>query len=143
MTLCVLCNSLTLAALFPPNYVHHAANFAALAASAETCRLCKMIHWCLEHQHNEADHKPTLDFDGATDVVTPYDQVDERKKCSVKLQIVPGPWNGKRPKGGFTYIGVWIMSRWMITDLTISVEEGMYHMLQQLLLLFSTDNPCR
>lgn len=124
MTLCHLCSALTLETLYPPNFFRHARDFGVLAEAAKACRLCKMIHWSVQYHGNEAEHHPTLDFEGAADVITPYQELEERNRCSVKLQIVPGDWNQVQPSRGFSHIGIWLKSRWMISDLTISVEEG-------------------
>lgn len=124
MDLCETCGKITLVSLYPPNTFRHAENYTVLAASAETCRLCKMIQWCIDYRGHEANHNPTLDFEGASHTETRYGEYEERNKCSVKLQIIPGDWNHLRPKHGFTHIGIWMMTRWMVSDLTISVEEG-------------------
>jgi hypothetical protein len=122
---CALCSHLTIAALYPPNVYHHAANLAAVEQSGKTCQLCKLIHWCL-HTNTEYESTPHLEFEGADQEIVPYgnDALEERNQCSIKLQIIPKqPNDGVRP-GGFTHVGLWMKSKYMISDLTLSVEEG-------------------
>jgi hypothetical protein len=123
MSLCDPCNGLTIANLYPSNFHHDAKNMAALRASAEHCRLCNMLHWCLD-RGNEVQDCPQLLFDAAVDEYTPYDDHKARNKCSVKLQIIPGNWNAVEPTVGFTHIGIWMVSKWMVADVTLAVEEG-------------------
>ncbi|KAF1847863.1 HET-domain-containing protein [Cucurbitaria berberidis CBS 394.84] len=123
MSLCKLCNSLSIARLYPPNVYPHAENLAALEASANDCRLCKMIHWCIE-RGGEREHHPQLNFEGASDEPPSYGEHEARDKCAVKLQIIPGHWNAIKPQKGFTHVGIWLISKWMTADLTLSVEEG-------------------
>ena len=132
MSLCELCNGLSITKLYPPNIYYHANNMAALEASAKDCRICKMIYWCIQQgkEFSRDGGKPKLDFDGASDkepsygVTESYDIYEARNNCSVKLQIILGHRHCPEPKYGFSHIGIWMMSKWMLTDLTLSVEEG-------------------
>jgi hypothetical protein len=123
MSFCDLCNGLTITKLYPPNFYHHADNMAVLKASAHHCLLCKMLHWCLD-RGNEAEDCPQLQFHGAIDEYTPYAYHEIRDKSSIKLQIIPGSWNQVEPTDGFTHVGLWMLSKWMVADVTVAVEEG-------------------
>ncbi|CAO2647093.1 Nn.00g080150.m01.CDS01 [Neocucurbitaria sp. VM-36] len=123
MGLCLLCSGLTIAKLYPPNIYNHAENLATLEASAQDCRLCKMIHWCTK-RGNEFEHRPQLNFDGACQKLFPYAGDEARNKCSIKLQIIPRHWNSQNTKPGFTHVGIWMMYKWMVADMTLCVEEG-------------------
>jgi hypothetical protein len=123
MPLCDLCSHLTIARLYPPNIYRHATNLAAVEQSGKTCQLCKLIHWCLQ-MNSEHEGSPELGFEGAIEEMLPYGQHEERNQCSIKLQIIPGKSNGQSKPGEFTHVGIWMKSKFMISSLTLSVEEG-------------------
>ena len=123
MAFCELCNNLSITKLWPPNIYHHAANYAVLEASAEHCRLCKMMHWCIG-AGNEREHSPQLHFEGATDAISMRDGAETRNASSVKLQILPGSWHPTHSQNGFRYVGLWMQSKFMLTDMVLSVQEG-------------------
>jgi hypothetical protein len=123
MSLCTVCSDLTIGGLYPPNIYRHAENLAAVEQSGKTCQLCKLIHWCLQ-MNSEREGAPELKFEGADEEMIPYGDNEERNQCSIKLQIISDECNGGDGPGEFTHVGIWMKSRYMISDLTLSVEEG-------------------
>lgn len=125
MSFCHLCSGLTLSRLYPPNIYHHAENLAGLEQSGQVCQLCKLIHWCVlkapEYYHNIT---PELYFEGAVDEKNLPNEVESRNQCSIKLQIVRGSWYKRGNKTEIRHIGIWMKSKYMLADLTLTVEEG-------------------
>jgi hypothetical protein len=117
MYFCDLCNGLTIANLSAPNFYRHGENLAAVEQSAKTCQLCKLIHWCL-WLNSECDGSPELHFEGALEEQTAYGDNEARNQCSIKLQIVVVENNQMK------HIGIWMLSKFMISDITLAVEEG-------------------
>jgi hypothetical protein len=132
MSFCDLCNDLTITKLYPPNFCHHAESMAALEASEDNCPLCRMLYYSLNEGHEDPRARagltrkdiPELQFHGATSEYNPFDYHEARNKSSVKLQIIPGSWNKVEPTTGFTHIGIWMMSKWMVACVSLAVEEG-------------------
>jgi hypothetical protein len=84
-----------------------------------------MLDWCLDKSIYRREYGPQLHFDGAiAEPWTCFGASGVRDKCSVKLQIVPGLWNDAHPIMGFRRIGLWMMFKWMVADVILSVEEG-------------------
>lgn len=131
-TLCELCRALTIAKLRPPNFYRHAENRAALQSSAENCRLCAIIERAIWRENFGKEHGPQLHFEGAVDTGWFFQEHEkaERDSCAVKLALVPDNWAGESGKKapekspGFAYIGVWLKSKYYVTDLHLVVEEG-------------------
>lgn len=131
-TLCELCRGVTIAKLRPPNFYRHAENRAALQSSAENCRLCAIIERAIWREGYGKEHGPQLQFEGAVDTGWFFSEQEkaERDSCAVKLALVPEDWaeqsENKAPKEGpsFAYIGVWLKSKYYVTDLHLVVEEG-------------------
>lgn len=131
-TLCELCRGLTVAKLHPPNFYRHAENRAALQSSAENCRLCAIIDREIWRQGIGKEHGPQLQFEGAVDTgwFVSEQEKAERDSCAVKLALVPDNWAGGPPykaqkkAPGYAHIGVWLKSKWNVTDLHLVVEEG-------------------
>ena len=122
MALCHLCSGLTFSNLYPPNLYRHADDLAALEASAAGCRLCRMLHGCI-NDDNQLSPQQELHFEGATDYW--FGSLEALKATSVKLQIVPGALRGWHPEmKGSSYVGIWIKSKWMVACMVLSVEEG-------------------
>jgi len=122
MPLCHLCSGLSFENLYPPNFYCHATDLASLEASASDCRLCRMLHGCI-NEPKEHSKQPELRFEGATDVCITSRK--DREGSSIKLQIVPGdlyPWQPERE--GASHVGIWMKSKWMVASLILSVEEG-------------------
>lgn len=135
-TLCELCRGLTIAKLRRPNFYRHAENRAALQSSAENCRLCAILERAIWREGFGKEHGPQLQFEGATDTGWFFKEHErtERDSCAVKLALVSVDWTDeseneapkKAPKKapGFAYIGVWLKSKYYVTDLHLVVEEG-------------------
>ncbi|KAI3391803.1 hypothetical protein diail_6793 [Diaporthe ilicicola] len=131
-TLCELCRGLTIAKLRPPNFYRHAENRAALQSSAENCRLCAIIERELWRESCGHGHGPQLQFEGAVDRGWFFEAQEraERDSWAVNLALVPDDWaeepNNKAAKqaAGFAYIGIWMKSKYYMTDLHLVVEEG-------------------
>lgn len=131
-TLCELCRGLTIAKLRPPNFYRHAENRAALQSSSENCRLCAIIERAIWREGFGKEFGPQLQFEGAVDTGWFFSEQEkaERDSCSVKLALVPEDWTeqsgDKSPKEApsFAYIGVWLKSKYHVTDLHLVVEEG-------------------
>ncbi|KAL1854335.1 hypothetical protein Daus18300_011521 [Diaporthe australafricana] len=131
-TLCELCRGLTIAELRRPNFYRHAENRAALQSSAEICRLCAILERAIWRDNFGKEHGPQLQFEGAVDTGWFFEEKAraERDSCAVKLALVPDDWteesDSKIPKKapGFAYIGVWLKSKYYVTDLHLVVEEG-------------------
>jgi hypothetical protein len=123
MAFCDLCTGMSVETLYPPNIYYHGENLAAVQESAKNCQLCKFIHWCM-WRDSEHESVPELYFEGADNEMVPYAQNEERNKCSIKLQIVAGTQGSDGKQGGFMHIGIWMMSKYMISDMTLVVEEG-------------------
>lgn len=123
MAFCDLCTGITVENLYPPNIYHHGENLAVVEESAKNCQLCKLIHWCI-WRDSECENVPFLNFESADDEMVPYGQNEERNKCSIKLQIVSGKHDGVDMRGAFKHIGIWMKSKYMVSDMTLVVEEG-------------------
>lgn len=131
-TLCKLCRGLTIAKLRPPNFYRHAENRAALQSSAEHCRLCAIIERAIWREGFGKEHGPQLQFEGAVDTGWFFKEHEkaERDSCAVKLALVPDDWaeesgnKSSKEESGFAYIGVWLKSKYYVTDLHLVVEEG-------------------
>lgn len=123
MAFCDLCIGMTVDKLYPPHIYHHGENLAIVEQSAKTCQLCKLIHWCM-WRDSERESVPMLHFEGADEEMVPYAQNEERNKCSIKLQIIAGTQDRFGKQGGFKHIGIWMKSKYMISDLRLVVEEG-------------------
>lgn len=131
-TLCELCRGLTIAKLRPPNFYRHAENRAALQSSAGNCRLCAIIERAIWRDGFGKEWGPQLQFEGAVDTgwFASEQEKAESDSCAVKLALVPENWaeesENKTPKKtpSFAYIGVWLKSKYIVTDLHLVVEEG-------------------
>lgn len=127
MSLCALCRALTISNLYPPSIYNHGKNLAALELSGRSCQLCKLIHWSIARA-SEGDTHPQLSFEGAVDEVTPYGEHETRNQCSIKLQIVAETWDAlletRESTNEIRHIGIWMMSKHMVADITLAVEEG-------------------
>ncbi|KAG8161309.1 hypothetical protein KVR01_009573 [Diaporthe batatas] len=131
-SLCELCQGLTIAKLRPPNFYRHAENRAALQSSAEHCRLCAIIERAIWRDGCGREHGPQLQFEGATDKGWFFSaqETAERDSQAVKLSLVPDDWaegsenKASKKVSGFAYVGVWLKSKYMATDLHLVVEEG-------------------
>lgn len=124
MSFCDLCSGLSIAKLYPPNIYHHADNLAALEASAESCSLCKMMLWCIEHTSGMLGYIPRLHFEGASQEQIFYRRGNVWDGVSVKLQIVPGRWNDDKKTDEIRRIGIWLGSKFMVNDMILALEEG-------------------
>ena len=123
MSLCYLCSGLTFSNLYPPNFYRHADDLAALEASAAGCRLCRMLHGCINHDNQFAPAQQELHFEGAYHFWSVLPEA--RKAASVKLQIIPGKMYEDHPEmKGSSYVGIWIESLWTVACMILSVEEG-------------------
>lgn len=130
-TLCELCQGLTIAKLRPPNFYRHAENRAALQSSAENCRLCALIEREIWGGFGR-EYGPQLHFDGAVDNgwFSSEQEKAERDSCAVKLALAREDWHDESENKtgkeipGFAYIGVWLKSKYSVTDLHLVVEEG-------------------
>lgn len=130
-TLCELCRGLTIAKLRPPNFYRHAENRAALQSSAENCRLCALIERQIRGESGR-EWGPQLHFEGAVDTGWFFSEQEkaERDSCAVKLALVREDWADEseskpsKKAPGFAYIGVWLKSKYCLTDLHLVVEEG-------------------
>jgi hypothetical protein len=58
------------------------------------------------------------------DEVTSYSDKEERNQCSIKLQFTPGTWNDEGKENELRHIGIWMKSKYMISSMTLAVEEG-------------------
>lgn len=124
MAFCDLCTGMTIEKLYPPDIYYHGENLAVVEESAKNCQLCKLIHWCM-WRDSECENAPFLKFEGADEDMVPYGQNEERNKCSIKLQIVAEAHDSVgTPAGGFKHIGIWMKSKYMVSDMTLVVEEG-------------------
>jgi hypothetical protein len=120
MEFCELCNGLTIAKIWPPNYYEHAANLVVLKASAKECGLCKILHRCIRGCLLPP-FSSKLQLDGAIDVPYGIEQ-DPLNSGSIKLQIL----TNDIPHGkGCTRIGIWGPSNSRWAEAILSVEEGM------------------
>lgn len=155
MSYCNLCNSLTIAKLFPPNIFYHAKNLAALERSSQTCSLCTMLYRCVvaaEGHRSEYNPQPiseqteapllkgtiddqlacdesgTCDDDRACEESSRCDERRTSDNFSIKLQIIEETprRSSSTNLDGFTHIGIWIRSRRMLSSLTLVVQEGMF-----------------
>lgn len=130
-TLCELCRGLTIAKLRPPNFYRHAENRAALQSSAENCRLFALIKREIPNGSGRG-WGPQLHFEGAVDKGWFFGEQEtaERDSCAVKLALVREDWadesksKAHKKVSGFAYIGVWLKSKYCLTDLHLVVEEG-------------------
>jgi hypothetical protein len=131
--LCELCQGLTIAKLRRPNFYRHAENRAALQSSAETCRLCAIIERTIWREGAGRTYGPQLQFEGAVNNGWFFDEQERavRDSCAIKLALVPGEWREEDSEkktsnktSGFAYIGVWMKSKYLTTDLHLVVEEG-------------------
>jgi hypothetical protein len=124
MSFCDLCSRLTITNLHPPSIYYHGENLAAVQESGKTCQLCKLIHWCCTLRDSEHDGCLQTKFEGAVDEVTSYSDKEERNQCSIKLQFMPGTWNDEGKENELRHIGIWMKSKYMISSMTLAVEEG-------------------
>lgn len=123
MNLCDLCSNLTIERLYPPNIYHHGENLAAVEESGKTCQLCNLISLCI-WRNVEQEGRPQLHFEGAALEAVSVDHIEERNRCCIKLQILPELSHTEQGQLGIKYIGIWMKSRYMVSDITLSVQEG-------------------
>lgn len=124
MTLCDLCSNLTIERIYPPNIYYHGENLAAVEESGKTCQLCNLIALCIR-RNLEQEGRPLLHFEGAALQAVPFDQTRERNRCCIKLQILQNqPDHNEQNQPGIKGIGIWMKSVYMVSDITLSVEEG-------------------
>jgi hypothetical protein len=124
MALCDLCSRLTIANLYPPSIYYHGENLAAVQESGQTCQLCKLIHWCCTLNDSESESCLQTQFEGAVNEVTPYEEKEERGHSSIKLQLMPGTWYNEGKPNELKHIGIWMKSKYMVSSMTLLVEEG-------------------
>lgn len=123
MTFCTLCSSLTIESLYPPNISRHGESLAAVEESGKTCQLCNLISLCI-WRNAEQEGRPELHFEGAALEPVPYDQIEERNRHSIKLQILKHASHTEHINCEIRHIGIWMKSIYMVSDITLSVEEG-------------------
>ena len=123
MTLCTLCSNLTVKNLYPPRIFYHGESFAAVEASGKTCQLCNLISLCI-WRDVEQEGRPELHFEGAALESVPYDQIEERNRHGIKLQILRHASHTENINCEIRHIGIWMKSIYMVSDITLSVEEG-------------------
>jgi hypothetical protein len=122
MSLCQLCEGLTLEKLYPPNVYIHAASVEALEESAEDCRICALLA-----------HSISCGFGSASDMFSDQLQgyTDEAllaQSSSIKLQILIESVAKSRhlPDGadGISSIGIWVEPMTILSEVRMFVEEG-------------------
>jgi hypothetical protein len=119
---CDLCNGLTIAKLYPPNVYHHGESLTVLEQSGKTCRLCMLIYWSISVVRWR-EKRPQLHFEGATEDEISY-RDEAHRRCSVKLQILPGERDRTGKANEIRHVGIWTRSKYMVAELSLLVEEG-------------------
>ena len=137
MPLCELCRGLTIAKLFPPNIYYHANSLAALEISGQSCSICQMMHWCI--QHFGGTNEVVLDLDGASKA--PHYDLRDWPEATLKLQVILGTkadtglTNSETPDTlgkrvdhkedkCIDQIGIWLHSKIARCRIRLAVEEG-------------------
>jgi hypothetical protein len=121
MSLCQLCEGLTLQKLYPPNVYIHAASVEALEESGKDCKMCALLSGSISQGFGSVPIIYSRQLQGVTNGKL-------LAQSSIKLQVLIESSEKSRylPDGadGLNSIGIWVEPTTILSVVSMNVEEG-------------------